>query len=138
MMLIWLLLTVLSTAYGEYTYYEFAIQKWCADEYMIHGIWPQIDADSYPEYCHDVVYTEPSGDRRSAMETYWRGCDETLWSHEWAKHGSCIANVTEEAFFDLTIRLFTDNYDLVEGCDASDDDCVMGCFDLAFERMDCP
>ena len=27
-----------------YNYYELAVQKWCSSEYMIHGLWPQINS----------------------------------------------------------------------------------------------
>ena len=91
-----------------YNYYEFAVQKWCSDSYMIHGLWPQIDSENYPTYCEDVEYIEPIGELLQSMETYWQGCDDSLWSHEWEKHGSCMKrqnNITENDFFNITLEL---------------------------------
>ena len=121
-----------------YNYYELAVQKWCSDDYMIHGLWPQIDETHYPVYCDDVTYVEPTGDLLANMSTYWRGCDDTLWSHEWEKHGSCIENVTETEFFETTLDLFLSNRALVEACDDAADDCIIGCFDLDLSPIDCP
>ena len=122
-----------------YNYYELAVQKWCSSEYMIHGLWPQINSTSYPENCKTVSYTEPTGSLLTDMNTYWHKCDDTLWEHEWEKHGSCMQeqiNIDENTFFNTTLNIFLENQNLLNRCDG-DDDCIMGCFDLDYKLIDC-
>jgi ribonuclease T2 len=106
---------------------------------MIHGLWPQIDSENYPTYCEDVEYIEPTGELLQPMETYWQGCDDSLWRHEWEKHGSCMKrqnNVTENEFFNITLELFNSyKYLINEKCIIEDDNCIMGCFDLDFKLI---
>ena len=122
-----------------YNYYELAVQKWCSSDYMIHGLWPQINSTAYPQDCKTVSYHEPTGTLLTNMNTYWHECDDTLWEHEWEKHGSCVQeqnNTGEDEFFNTTLSLFLNNIELTERC--KNDDCIMACFDLDFELMDCP
>ena len=121
-----------------YNYYELAVQKWCSSEYMIHGLWPQINGTSYPEYCKDVSYVKPKGELLINMNKYWHKCDDTLWEHEWEKHGSCMndqTNINEYDFFNTTITLFLENNKLLNNC--IDDDCILGCFDLDYKLIEC-
>jgi len=121
-----------------YNYYELAVQKWCSSEYMIHGLWPQINGTSYPEYCKDVSYVKPKGELLINMNKYWHKCDDTLWEHEWEKHGSCMNaqnNINEYDFFNTTITLFLENNKLLNNC--IDDDCILGCFDLDYKLIEC-
>uniref|UniRef100_A0A6C0KWL4 Uncharacterized protein n=1 Tax=viral metagenome TaxID=1070528 RepID=A0A6C0KWL4_9ZZZZ len=119
-----------------YNYYELAIQKWCSEDYMIHGLWPQIDSEHYPTYCENVEYIVPTGDLLQSMNTYWRGCDDSLWEHEWEKHGSCVksqGNITESDFFNNTLQLFQSYKYLIDKvCNTNDDNCILGCFDLDY------
>jgi ribonuclease I len=121
-----------------YNYYELAVQKWCSSEYMIHGLWPQINSTAYPEYCKDVSYIKPKGELLIDMNKYWHKCDDTLWEHEWEKHGSCMneqTNINEYDFFNTTITLFLENNKLLNNC--IDDDCILGCFDLDYKLIEC-
>ena len=121
-----------------YNYYELAVQKWCSSEYMIHGLWPQINGTAYPEYCKDVSYVKPKGELLINMNKYWHKCDDTLWEHEWEKHGSCMneqTNINEYDFFNTTITLFLENNKLLNNC--IDDDCILGCFDLDYNLIEC-
>ena len=121
-----------------YNYYELAAQKWCSTDYMIHGLWPQINNTAYPENCKNVPYVKPTGKLLDDMNTYWHPCDNTLWEHEWEKHGSCMQeqiNIDENTFFNTTINLFIENSNLLETC--KNDDCIMGCFDLDYKLIDC-
>ena len=122
-----------------YNYYELAIQKWCTDDYMIHGLWPQIDSEHYPTYCEDLEYTTPNDNLISSMEIYWKSCNNDLWKHEWLKHGSCIKkqnNITENDFFNITIQLFNSyKYLINENCNIEDDNCIIACFDLDYNLI---
>jgi len=121
-----------------YNYYELAVQKWCSEDYMIHGLWPQINSTDYPENCKTVSYIEPEGTLLSNMNTYWSSCDNTLWEHEWQKHGSCMQaqnNINESSFFNKTLSLFIENKKLLENC--KEEDCIMGCFDLDYNLIKC-
>ena len=121
-----------------YNYYELAVQKWCSSDYMIHGLWPQINSTAYPEYCKPVSYIEPNGSLLSDMNTYWHKCDDTLWEHEWEKHGSCMQEqngIDEFSFFNTTLNLFLENSKMLDNC--KNDDCIMGCFDLDFKKIKC-
>lgn len=121
-----------------YNYYELAVQKWCSNDYMIHGLWPQINSTDYPENCKTVSYTEPEGILLDEMNEYWSSCDNTLWEHEWKKHGSCMQeqnNINEMSFFNKTLSLFIENKKLLEEC--KEEDCIMGCFDLEYKLRKC-
>jgi ribonuclease I len=134
------LLTSVFFVYSDniYNYYELAVQRWCSSDYMIHGLWPQINSTAYPEYCKNVSYTQPTGDLLENMNTYWHKCDDTLWEHEWEKHGSCMQEqmgIDEFSFFNTTLSLFLENSNLLNNCNS--DDCIMGCFDLDFKQIKC-
>ena len=88
-----------------YNYYELSVQKWCSSDYMIHGLWPQINSTSYPENCEKVSYVTPIGDLLDDMNMYWHSCDNTLWEHEWEKHGSCTG-LTEVEYFQKALDCF--------------------------------
>ena len=121
-----------------YNYYELAVQKWCSSDYMIHGLWPQINSTTYPENCRPVGYIPPRGKLLENMNTYWYKCDDTLWEHEWEKHGSCVKeqnNMDEYTFFNIIIILFLENKELIINC--KEDDCILGCFDLDYKLIPC-
>jgi hypothetical protein len=123
----------------NYNYYELAVQQWCTDSYQIHGLWPQINATDYPSYCEDVSYKSPSGALLDTMKEQWNECETDLWEHEWEKHGSCIKSQTgidEESFFNITLKIFTDYFNLTESC-AQQQDCIIGCFDLDYNLIPC-
>ena len=106
---------------------------------MIHGLWPQYNKTTYPEYCKNVSYHTPQGILLENMEEYWySSCDDdsdTLWKHEWEKHGSCVNDTSEDDYFEKTIELFKNNLDLLSHC--TDENCILGCFDINYKKMDC-
>lgn len=85
---------------------------------------------TYEQFCDTSrEYTDIRGILTSAgktsllsyMDTYWKdyqGNDESLWEHEWEKHGTCINTLTpscytgytskEEAvdYFEIAMNLF--------------------------------
>ena len=92
--------------------------KWC-----IHGLWPQYSDNSYPTFCRKVEFDpkllEPI---MMDLNEYWhsdRGDNDTFWSHEWEKHGSCYFSKTinEFDYFDTTLKLYKK---VIEECDLND------------------
>ncbi len=129
--------------YTPYKYYELAIQKWCQNEYQIHGLWPQYDPDTYPINCPAPTFVEIEGTLLDEMNTYWRNCDSSqdFWNHEYTKHLSCIYqqyDISEYDAFQLSINLFkeiTEND--FDKCN-NNDDCIVACFDLYLNKITCP
>lgn len=120
----------------KYNYYELAIQKWCSDEYNIHGLWPQYNTTSYPVYCESVDYIKPII-ILELMNKYWNGCNDMLWKHEWLKHGSCVLKqerIPEILYFNKTIQLFLKYKNKIKECGKN---CILGCFDLNFNFIKC-
>jgi len=132
------LTTTFTYSTSIFNYYELAVQKWCSVDYMVHGLWPQINSTDYPEYCKTVSYVQPTGDLLTNMNMYWKGCDNTLWEHEWEKHGSCVQaqnNMDETTFFNTTMALFLENKNLLDNCKG--DNCIIACFDLEYNLIKC-
>ena len=101
-----------------------------SDSWTIHGLWPDNCDGTYDAYCDpartytnlsSIVSAAGSTDLLNYMSIYWkdyRGDDETLWEHEWDKHGTCISTLEpgcysnyksqEEvvAYFQKTVDLF--------------------------------
>lgn len=80
--------------------------------YSIHGLWPQFNNDSYPQYCKKVKFEmkclKPI---KKDLEKYWRPIYTNdpmkLWVHEWKKHGSCIfTDITQYEYFKITLDLY--------------------------------
>lgn len=134
-----------STSSVSYNYYLLAMQKWCDTDYQIHGLWPQYNTTSWPEYCageayHDV--TDPV--LYDSMMENWDNCNSppsSLWEHEYTRHLTCVeamypGKYTEDSLFELAIDLFQ-SIDVGKYCDGKESDCY-ACFDLAFEEIPCP
>ncbi|PGH15422.1 hypothetical protein AJ79_02398 [Helicocarpus griseus UAMH5409] len=80
--------------------------------WTIHGLWPDHCDGSFDEYCDNTrkfhnlsSIIEESGELKllNLMRTHWkdfRGDDENLWEHEWAKHGTCISTLEPHCFAD--------------------------------------
>ena len=127
--------------YADYSYYKLGVQKWCTNNYMIHGLWPQISNTAYPSYCTDDIYSDPTGQLKYEMIKLWSSCNNSdLWKHEWLKHGTCIENkynLKENSYFKITLELFHNNLNLLKKCNNATD-CILGCFDLDFNLTNCP
>lgn len=134
----------------NYTYYTFAIQNFCDEEnqYYVHGMWPQFNSSSYPEYCSNITYEDVTGDLLTDMNQYWNICDQvnqSFWKHEWLKHGSCVnvqTGITEYDYFNLTINLFkqllsTQSNLWNETCAESSSACIIQCYALNFTEIAC-
>lgn len=132
----------LKSIINPYNYYILAVQNWCSDDYKIHGLWPQYNHNKWPSFCEKLEYKKPSGELLEDMRKYWDTCDnEDLWKHEWEKHGSCIEKNLgwkENEYFEKTLELFKKNINVInENCDGQKN-CYNNCFDLDFNKMECP
>ena len=93
----------------NYSYYKLGVQKWCTNEYQIHGLWPQFSSDEYPSYCNKDPYIQPSGLLEKEMIKYWSSCNNTdLWEHEWIKHGTCYEESIKNDVSRLMYFLYVD------------------------------
>lgn len=80
------------------------------DSWTIHGLWPDNCDGSYPAKCDsDRVYTNlgdiltAAGARSTLayMARFWkayRGSDDHLWEHEWAKHCTCVSTLEPSCY----------------------------------------
>lgn len=91
------------------TQYVLALQYMCGYE-SIHGLWP--DPASSCDTCTTEVFSTSklSSTTLADMNKYWPTCqsgttNESFWSHEWSKHGTC-SGMTQDAYFSKAISLF--------------------------------
>ncbi|KAF1352082.1 ribonuclease M [Delphinella strobiligena] len=101
-----------------------------SDAWTIHGLWPDLCDGSYDANCDDsrthsnisaILSSFGADDILSEMSTYWKdyhGNDQSLWYHEWNKHGTCVSTLnpscydnyqaTEEVvdYFSTTVKLY--------------------------------
>ncbi|TIA62956.1 ribonuclease-like protein T2 [Aureobasidium pullulans] len=80
------------------------------DAWTIHGLWPDRCDGSYEANCddkrayhniRDILESFGATDLLSNMTTYWKdykGQDENLWMHEWAKHGTCVSTLNPSCY----------------------------------------
>lgn len=77
--------------------------------FIIHGVWPQYPNGSWPEYC---CHSPECDYNRSLIldlipnMTEWWGdgsSQESLWKHEWLKHGTC-SGMDEHSFFQTGLK----------------------------------
>jgi len=99
-----------------YAFYCLALQKWCSQDYKIHGLWPDYNDATFPSYCSNIPFDldqlKQSPKYNEILEK-WYDCnmDDTiaLYEHEWLKHGTCVAvqtGLTQNQFFEKTLELF--------------------------------
>ncbi|KAI4852081.1 ribonuclease-like protein T2 [Aureobasidium sp. EXF-8845] len=80
------------------------------DAWTIHGLWPDRCDGSYEANCDDsrayhnireILETFGATDLLSNMTMYWKdykGNDESLWMHEWSKHGTCVSTLDPDCY----------------------------------------
>jgi ribonuclease I len=128
----------------KYNYYQLAVQKWCGEDqpYQIHGLWPQINPESYPSFCENIPFNQNISDNLlQRMNSDWNTCDNNtnLWSHEWLKHGTCFfeqTNLNQISFFNLTLNLF-DEIKNSMNVTCGDNVCIAACYDLNYKIITC-
>lgn len=103
------------------------------DTFTIHGLWPDNCDGSYEQYCDPSLeitkkvksiivddFKDPG--LYKAMRKYWLSDDgsvESLWLHEFDKHGTCMSTIRPECYgakprrnqnvyeyFNITVNLF--------------------------------
>jgi len=88
--------------------------------WTVHGLWPTQFGKIAPSFCNEtwkfeVKKLEPIMDE---MNLYWpdvemRDVKNSLWDHEWSKHGTCAAQLqntsTEIDYFKMGCNLAKDN-----------------------------
>ena len=83
----------------------------------IHGLWPQYNINSYPQYCKNVPFTmKVLKPLKKDLHKYWKPSNikdpMKFWLHEWRKHGSCIfTDITQYEYFKITLDLYKEVID---------------------------
>lgn len=97
-----------------------------SDLFTLHGLWPDLCDGSYKQYCD--YSSEVSNDGSTIegilvnqfndqtlynnLKTVWKnidGTDQSLWAHEWNKHGTCINTIAANCYSN-----FQDNENLYD------------------------
>lgn len=81
--------------------------------YTIHGLWPQFNESSWPQYCNKSAKFDYSALNpiMSQIDKWWQTCtefnhtEEWFLQHEWIKHGSCTP-FTEIQYFSTALALY--------------------------------
>jgi len=95
---------------------EIAHSNW-----TVHGLWPTQMGRIAPSFCNNSWHFDPSVLKpiMPEMSLYWPDVEirahqpDSLWTHEWAKHGTCAAQLpdipTEVAYFNKGCQLAKEN-----------------------------
>ncbi|GAA5914082.1 hypothetical protein JCM6882_001843 [Rhodosporidiobolus microsporus] len=79
-------------------------------EWTIHGLWPDNCDGSWEQYCdvereydniREILTQGGRTDLLEYMDRMWKsntGNDQSLWSHEWNKHGTCMSTLNPECY----------------------------------------
>ena len=68
--------------------------------FILHGLWPESEPGRWPQWCRDVPVAAETLRNHLCMTP-----SLVLLTHEWAKHGSCMAR-TPEGYFKAGAALF--------------------------------
>eukprot|EP00088_Acartia_fossae_P009949 TRINITY_DN14876_c0_g1_i1.p1 TRINITY_DN14876_c0_g1~~TRINITY_DN14876_c0_g1_i1.p1 ORF type:complete len:307 (+),score=55.20 TRINITY_DN14876_c0_g1_i1:72-992(+) len=85
-------------------------------EWSVHGLWPTQFGRIAPNFCNDTWKFDYDSVKaiRPELDQYWpdyelRDHPNSLWTHEWEKHGTCAAQLeildSEEKYFQTGIDL---------------------------------
>jgi len=82
-------------------YYDLALKRETSyEEWNIHGLWPQYNKTSWPQYCNQTICQKFNWrvlrNISSDLEKYWMSYgdlkdDVLFWKHEWVRHGCCTS-----------------------------------------------
>jgi len=84
--------------------------------WSVHGLWPTQFGKIAPSFCNTTWKFDYDSVKniKSDLDIYWpdyemRGHPNSLWTHEWEKHGTCAAQLpalsSEEKYFQTGITL---------------------------------
>ncbi|XP_052173695.1 ribonuclease 1-like [Diospyros lotus] len=85
-----------------------------AEDFSIHGLWPNYDDGTYPSNCDSDNLFDPSeiSDLTERLQKQWptlacpSGDGYKFWEHEWDKHGTCSENVlNQHSYFQKALDL---------------------------------
>lgn len=85
-----------------------------AEDFGIHGFWPNYIDGSYPSNCDSSNTFDASqiSDLKSRLQKDWptlacpSGDGYKFWGHEWDKHGTCSESVLDQhSYFDISLDL---------------------------------
>jgi hypothetical protein len=118
------------------SYVDLALQK-CTrtDRYTIHGLWPEYNQTSYPQFCNKTKCQQFNVSElnsiRGQLNLNWPSCqqsngddgglgwntmifplsNDSFYKHEYCKHGACIDDITVLNYFKRTLRAYREAYD---------------------------
>lgn len=138
--LIFFLLT--ANACSVYKSYRFELQRWCSEEFKIHGLWPECSSSDYPTFCPGPSYNETQIEQLvPRMKEDWSFCSsQNLWQHEWEKHGTCAFSqegISIFDYFNLTLSLYESVYPSLKSLCPSGKECLIGCYTLNLRKIEC-
>ncbi|XP_052173693.1 intracellular ribonuclease LX-like [Diospyros lotus] len=85
-----------------------------AEDFSIHGLWPNYDDGTYPSNCDsDNLFDQSEiSDLTERLQKEWptlacpSGDGYKFWQHEWDKHGTCSENVlNQHSYFQKALDL---------------------------------
>ncbi|GLJ26157.1 hypothetical protein SUGI_0501560 [Cryptomeria japonica] len=84
-----------------------------SSDFHIHGLWPNMEDGSWPQYCspHSHFDFSQVADLEGELEKEWASLQcpsnngHKFWAHEWERHGSCALNLKEHDYFNSTLAL---------------------------------
>lgn len=84
--------------------------------FTIHGLWPQYQNESWPEWCdpENKFDIDAVKDLLDQMNIEWPMLYmPDFWQHEWDRHGTCALSVfsSQHEYFESTLKLH-EKYDL--------------------------
>ncbi|GJN91945.1 hypothetical protein Rhopal_004973-T1 [Rhodotorula paludigena] len=99
------------------------------NSWTIHGLWPDNCDGTYEQYCdktreysniREILTSKGETKMVEYFDTHWKsntGDDESLWSHEWDKHGTCMSTLETQCYgrryqqYDEVVDYFERTYD---------------------------
>jgi len=80
------------------------------NRWLIHGLWPEFSNNTWDQYCTKVKFNETMVDSLKVQLTKeWPNLlrdqtEDSLWAHEWNKHGTC-SKLVQFDYFARTLAL---------------------------------
>lgn len=127
-------LAIFTNLFLQVHYYEFALKR-CnsTSDWSIHGLWPQYNVSSWPQFCHKFKFDVNKLDSiKPQLNRDWYSCygsstNYHFWKHEYLKHGTC-SPYNESEYFKIGLRLFEEVKEkgyIDEFCQDNDFNCLI-------------